>query len=81
MFVCAKCNRTMRPKRNGVCFVEMAGTHPYKLWMADLWECQDCGATILHTDPRQQPIAEHFEEDFAVKAKAYTPQYYAKERT
>src|SRR5882762_10295472 len=42
MIVCATCNRAMRPKKNGTPFVGLAQDRPYKLWMADLWDCQDC---------------------------------------
>lgn len=79
MIVCAKCNRAMRPKENGASFVEMAGSNPYKLWMADLWECQDCGAQVLHTSPLQRPIAEHYQPEFADKVKTFAPQFQAKE--
>lgn len=79
MIVCANCNRAMRPKKNGAPFVEMAQDRPYKLWMADLWECQDCGAQVLHTSPLQHPIAESYQPDFALKLEAHKPQFKAKE--
>lgn len=79
MIVCAKCNRAMRPKKNGVAFIEMAEDRPYKLWSADLWECQDCLAQVLYTAPMQQPIAEHYQEQFSAKLNTYSPQYHAKE--
>lgn len=79
MFVCAKCNRAMRPKKNGTSFVEMAQDRPYKLWMADLWECQDCGAQILYTAPTQHAVAEHYQPDFLAKMESYNPPYQAKE--
>lgn len=81
MIVCASCNRAMRPKKNGVPFVELAGEEPYKLWMADLWECQDCHASVLHTSPSQRPIAEHFEDDFATKLQDYAPQFKSRDFT
>ncbi len=79
MIVCAKCNREMRVKKNGVSFVEMAQDRPYKLWMADLWECKDCGAQVLYTSPTQRPVAEHYQDDFAAKMKSYAPAHQAKE--
>ena len=79
MIVCAKCNRAMRPKKNGVAFVELADDKPYKLWDADLWECQDCGAQVLYTAPLQSPMAEHFQPGFDAKLKTYAPKYKAKE--
>jgi hypothetical protein len=79
MIVCAACNRGMRPKKNGTSFVEMAGDRPYKLWMADLWECQDCGALVLFTSPQQKPVAESHDVDFAAKMSSFAPQFQAKE--
>jgi DNA-directed RNA polymerase subunit RPC12/RpoP len=79
MIVCANCNRAMRPKKNGVSFTEMAQDRPYKLWMADLWQCQDCGAKVLYTAPMQKPIAESFQQEFTAKLANYAPEYQAKE--
>ena len=81
MIVCANCNRAMRPKKNGTSFIELFQDRPYKLWMADLWECQDCGAQVLHTSPMQMPIAESFQSDFAAKVARFEPPYQAKEWT
>jgi hypothetical protein len=77
MFVCVQCNRQMRPKKNGFEFLEMAkmgqgyGSNPvpYRLWSGDLWECQDCGQEIVYTNPRQMPIAEHFQDGFAERCE------------
>jgi len=69
----------MRPKKNGVAFTEMAGDRPYKLWMADLWECQDCGALVLHTASTQKPIAESFQQEFAAKLASFNPEFQARE--
>lgn len=79
MIVCAKCNRAMRPKKVGVPFTEMAGDQPYKLWMADLMECQECGAQVLFTAALQKPIAESYQPEFAEKLQTFAPQYQAKE--
>jgi len=69
----------MRPKKNGTAFTEMAGDRPYKLWMADLWECQDCGAQVLYTSALQTPVAEHYQPDFAAKMQSYAPEFQARE--
>jgi hypothetical protein len=69
----------MRPKKNGTAFIEMAQDRPYKLWMADLWECQDCGAQVLYTAPMQTPIAESYQEEFPATLATYAPPYQAKE--
>ena len=71
----------MRCKKNGVPFVEMAGDRPYKLWSSDLMECQDCGALVLWTAPRQMPISESYQEDFTAKLTAWAPQHRAREWT
>lgn len=75
--ICVPCERFFRPKQNGVAFVEgmplrprvLRGKReseswkPYKLWSGDLWECPDCGTqTIIGVG--QNPIGEHFQEDF-----------------
>jgi len=36
---------------------------PYKVWLADLWECQGCGVQIV-SGFASQPISEHYEPDF-----------------
>jgi hypothetical protein len=79
MLVCAGCNQQMRPKKNGVTFLEMAGDRPYKLWDSDAWECQTCGAVVLYASPNQKPIAEHYQPDFAAKVESYKPPFHAKE--
>jgi uncharacterized protein with PIN domain len=79
VLICAYCNRALRPKKNGTSFVELAQDRPYKLWMADLWECQDCGAQILYTNALQKPVAESFQDDFDKKMADYAPEYHAKE--
>lgn len=79
MLICANCNRMMRPKKNGVEFIELAQDRPYRLWSSDMWECQDCGTTVLYASPLQRPIAESFQPDFVAKVRSYDPQFQAKE--
>ena len=90
MIVCVKCSRQMRPKRNGVEVVEQARQRSdeapdkywdYKLWMADLWECQDCGTHVPYVGDRhgQQAFREHFQEGFAERVQEVG--YRAKEWT
>jgi hypothetical protein len=74
---CLKCQRFYRPKHNGI-FVEermpsfsgaAAGTsqpnswEPYKLWCADLWECEGCGHQLVSGYARE-PVAEHYQQDY-----------------
>jgi hypothetical protein len=86
MIVCVKCSRQMRPKKNGVDVVELARRAPdhywaYKLWEADLWECQDCGGEALYIgDNRgQTPVSEHYKPDFERRCEGV--EYRAKEWT
>ena len=44
--------------------------HPYKLWSADLWECEGCGAQIL-VGFGEAPIAEHYQDGFADRVVRY----------
>ena len=74
--ICVPCQRFFRAKKNGFYFLEGMPTDnakpgnsepekwsPYKLWAADLWECEGCGKTIL-SGFGHNPIAEHFQENF-----------------
>ena len=84
--ICVPCRRFYRPKKNGISFVEsmpkvngaLPGNaapnqwRPYKLWMADLWECPDCGGEIL-VGNGNQPISEHYEPDFAEQVRTAQP--------
>ncbi len=81
--ICVPCRRFFRPKKNGVEFVEgmpidnhapagLEAPHlwrPYKLWMADQWECRGCGASII-IGAGHAPIAEHFEPGFGERTRA-----------
>lgn len=46
---CARCLRDLRPEKNGVYLLEMAGDppQPYALWHADLWTCPECKTRII----------------------------------
>ena len=75
--VCVPCRRFFRCRKNDFWFIEgmpiggspEPGTsepekwRPYKVWAADLYECNGCGAQILSGFGRA-PIAEHFELEF-----------------
>lgn len=74
---CPACQRFMRPKKNGVFVLEqMPVVHgalpgkdepdkwqPYKIWQADLWQCQGCGAEQV-SGWGYRPVREHYEEGF-----------------
>lgn len=72
---CVPCGRFFRPERNGAYVAENMpagqaapgqpdGWLPYKVWSADIWRCEGCGARIVDGYGRH-PVAEHFEPDFA----------------
>lgn len=81
--VCVPCQRFFRCVTTGFYFIEgmprvngaAPGTaepekwQPYKVWTSDRWECEGCGAVILSGFGRQ-PVAEHYQSDFADHVKA-----------
>lgn len=84
--VCVACQRFYRPKKNGAAFIEgmptdgraIPGTRepeawkPYKLWLADLWECQGCFHQII-VGAGASPVSEHYRADFALCVETYKP--------
>ncbi len=71
--VCVKCQRYFKIKRNGVVVEEGMPTPPlqdgksdrwvpYKLYMADLYECERCKGQLAITSGHQ--FSEHFEESY-----------------
>jgi hypothetical protein len=68
--VCVTCCRDMMVEKNGVPFVEKGlNNRPYKLWEADKWRCQGCGAQVL-VGFGTHPVAVQHEPDFPVKLAA-----------
>lgn len=61
---CAKCERDLKPEKNGVWLIEMfqGNTEPYAIWHADLWKCPECGIEIV-SGYSQRPTY-HNEENF-----------------
>mgnify|MGYP001579593243 CR=1 FL=1 len=76
--VCVQCGQFMKIKKNGVAFEEgiPSGRNgewkPYKLWMADLYKCQGCGAEII-AGLGANPIAEHYQFDYESAKERYAP--------
>ena len=83
--VCVPCQRFFRVRKTGYYFIEgypagsaraRPGTaepekwRPYKLRVADLWECEGCGAKIL-SGFGERAIAEHYQDDFTEKVARY----------
>lgn len=57
------CGRFLRVKQNSVTVEELLETgEPYKLWSADLFACEDCGAETIAGFGRA-PLAEHYQTD------------------
>ncbi len=74
---CARCFKFMRTTKIGVYIEEgmpyADGTwHPYKLWMADLCECPECGARMV-TRFGRGPIAEHYQPHYREVVEAVSP--------
>lgn len=80
--VCVKCQKFMHCKKVGVAYEEGMPTsdvadgtvlwRPYKLWMADLYKCQDCGVEII-AGQGAGPLSEHYEEDYLWWRERYPP--------
>jgi len=68
--ICVKCRRRMKPVKIGVMYVEMrllktgtgsAELEPHRMFSADKYGCETCGAEVL--DGFGKPM-EHYEPDF-----------------
>ena len=80
--ICVPCQRFFPPKPNRFYFIEgmpsekgvEPGTSqaekwkPYKVWAADRYECEGCGAVILSGFGRDA-LAEHYQPDFAERVQ------------
>lgn len=74
---CLTCGRFFRPLKNGICITEgmpksqvalpgkeyASEWEAYKLWRADAWKCEGCGATII-VGWANSPYAEHYQPGF-----------------
>lgn len=64
-YVCAPCQKEMRLVRVGVLVEEhMEDGQPYKIWAADLWECEKCHHQCF-LGFGDNPIAQHFDSDYS----------------
>ena len=75
--VCVQCQTFYRVKKNGIVLLEQMpvataaepGTidptawEPYKIWLADLYECRSCGMQIV-TGYGANPASKHHEQGF-----------------
>lgn len=64
--LCGKCQKTMKASKIGVTVAEMFLTppRPYKLWLADIVTCPECGCQVI-SNFGDHPIAEHWQDNFA----------------
>ena len=73
--VCVPCAVFFKVERNGVVFEEGFGDgarRPYKLWMADRYECPKCGTQVIAGLGRER-VAEHYEKDYAAWCERLQP--------
>jgi hypothetical protein len=63
---CVECQTYYAAKKNGVYVLETMedGTTPYKIWMADLFECPDCGKQLV-SGFGLHAISEHYMPKFS----------------
>lgn len=67
---CARCQREMKPKKNGQMLRTVCRAGPYHLVSSDLWECPGCGNGIYDTGGAH-PFAHHFQPDFEAQAERF----------
>ena len=69
------CGRFMQVKQNSVTVEElMEDGHSYKLWDADLYVCEDCGAEII-AGFGKAPLAEHWQPTYGDQRARLRPIY------
>lgn len=69
------CGRFMRVKQNSVTVEEqLENGAPYKLWDADLFVCDDCGAMVI-AGFGKAPMAEHYQPDYLAQRDRLAPIY------
>ena len=76
--ICAKCRVFFRCKENEV-IIEEGGSgpdDPYRVWMADLFECPRCGAEVV-SGFGQAPVAHYRQPEFTTIRAALTRLFYA----
>jgi hypothetical protein len=63
--VCFQCKVEYISKKNDVKVIEMFNEppEPYKIWMADAWQCPGCQHIVV-AGFGNGPIGEHYEADF-----------------
>ena len=76
--ICWPCGLQMQPEKNGVVVIEMASFGPVALWMADLWQCPECGAETVKV--AKGPYAVHYiHPSFAAEVERVRASRWSKE--
>ena len=68
---CVTCSTLLRPRKNEIYVLITDGDNPYQIWMADLWECPDCGQQIAAGYGRQ-PVSVRHMDNFESEMKNVT---------
>lgn len=63
--ICVKCQTGFRNIKSGIKVIDIFSCppKPYKIWLADLFECPICKTQIV-SGFGQNPISQHYETDF-----------------
>lgn len=58
VIICVKCQRKMTKVRSGITVAELfrEDKHIYKLWLADQFDCEHCGNSVI-SDFADKPFA------------------------
>ena len=70
--ICVKCSVAYRTEKQGIVVNELAEFGSYRLWLADLKECPECGSQII-AGFAQENFSEHIRpehNEIIEKAKA-----------
>jgi hypothetical protein len=64
-YACVGCQTYLRPRKNEIVVLETFGdgVKPYKVWLADLWECPDCACQIIF-GYGAQPVSKYYQNNF-----------------
>ena len=66
------CQTYFRPRKNEIYVLETYDNcTPYKIWLADLWECPDCGTQLI-AGYGARAISERYMTNFKVHLKRVT---------
>ena len=63
--ICVKCQREFQKIESGIKVIDMFSDppKPYRIWLADLFECPTCKTQIVHGFGHS-PLSHYYETDF-----------------